>query len=312
MLSIHYLQSISRTMGTSDLGKELFPRLFDCEGMCHDAYLYASTGLWEEAGEMFQSFVRKNSRDVKSCFNLAVAREVVNDRDGAVNYCQKAIDLNPDPRYVDFLQYLKKTPRNQVSRQIPGSPISPEKDFSGTAKESMYVKTDSSIVFRDPSDRAPAVDAIPRGAQVSILKQLGAWCHVRTKKGKEGWMISNTLASSSEDALRRLSSVNQPGDSSNSQADSETKPDSADDSEKPLQRMKVKNTGASVAVRSEPSLLSDVIHQFQPGKIVKVIGKARGNWLQVVTPAGTGYIISLYLEETGDSSKENQGKQPKE
>ncbi len=300
-----YFRALARVQPGSSPQPELFSRLMPCRGICKKAVMYAEVGLWRSAFDIFAYLYRENPGDVRVCFDIAVTREALGDRSGALKYCRKAMAIKNDPRFADFMLYLKDTAKqsNNNNLTVTEMPTIGKEQI----KEYNYISKNAVTLRRDPSEMAPMLDSLPRGARVGILNEMGDWIHVRTFKNQEGWVQKTELAPSPE-AAWRVDPFAQSASDDFSEDPELSSPDTSEtDSELVNRRMQVIDTGAEIALREKPSLLSDVIGHVRAGRKVYILSRSRGNWVEIRFRRGVAYILSEYLEEIVPKEPEKSG-----
>jgi len=308
--SRYYLNALARLDGIEGRGAHLYHRLFRCHGYCGQGNVYAKSGLWEEAVAYYEKAFNTEPRNHVACFHISVAYAALGDIENAIGYCELAINLKyrNNHKYVDFLTYLE-TMRNSAHSRKPAwekpepnretipDPYRAQPDPASRKKPSFgyqYVKVDTGSVRNSPAPSAGIVLNLPRGSRVEILETRGQWLFVRTFQKDQGWMPENLLSATVEGAW--VESVSDPGwRDNNSQYGKSTSETTR--RRRSREYMHIIDRGAEVAIRAEPSLLADVIHNFKPGEKVEILNRTKSNWIFVRTPAGPGYILVHYLEE---------------
>jgi len=313
-----YCEAIARMEEKAGKGVEYLTFLKPCFHDCDHGFAFARSGMWEEAIKRFKAAYYKDFSALNA-FNLAVAMEVIGRRNDAISYFEKADGLSGTSVYDSFAEYLNTAPDFSLHMRVSLPVLSSVTDFP--IQKTLYIAAEIAAVRTEPSLEAPVLTYAHLNSPVGILHETGAWVRVRTQNQKEGFIprfmvekkpdfsqiaqsrepdstsspvpkkTSSHHMSSAENQKRNYS-ITIAADKHDSESDSDKK----EISQKSAILVRVQSQGNSVAVRQEPSLLSEIVGYIDPGKKLKVIQSNDPIWFEIISPDISGYIMRRYIE----------------
>jgi uncharacterized protein YgiM (DUF1202 family) len=290
-----YCENLARLDGVSGKGAEFVKFVISCDSVCNHGYAYARAGLWEMAIKRFEASLASRF-SAAAAHNLAVSYEVVGLRQKAQDTIQLASSLGDDFRHQEFLSYFASAPDLPLEMLTSLPMLTTTSDLPVIANK--FTNRNNAIIRLKKTHDSVVLSVLERNSHVDVLEYSSSWARVRTRQNKEGFIPSLFLSSEyaiEEQVFGGYSLVHYESQPPiDSVTDDETMYLESDDFV--FLTVQTLSDGQPVAVRRQPSLMSEIVGHIEPGLCLKVIETDFDAWFQIYEgTAHKGFILKMHV-----------------
>lgn len=290
-----YCEALAQLDARLGTGAEFTRFLVPCAHECDHGYAFARAGLWKKADSRFASALA-DEPNATTWLNRAVASEVMGRRSMAKRYLSNARRLTGKKEYDQFATYLDNAPDFPLEMLVVLPELTTATDSAPVS--SMFVNRSSTVIRLNSSHQSVGLGVLDKNASVDVLETTEGWIRVRTKTHKEGYipafLLSETLVPDVPDAAGN--SYSQPYVEAEPEIIETDTEMPQEPTPEPVFTVNVLADGSAVAVRTETSLMAEIVGYVDPGRKLRVQRSGNEKWLEIVSGRIRGFILKSYVE----------------